>query len=223
MVKKKKKKKKFPTHFLLPLVNCSLWSLWSRSGVSVINNSVSGIRSFNFRFSGKGQEQWGTRSHSWGAMRGVVIWQWALSLLKAPLAPSPYLLYLSIGTIPSVASSSTSDTRPCCCQKHLNVETLVARDWGGAGEAQLFFVAFSVLYMLFWSSSWRQPRQTLHRQTHSHTKLNSYMVAKYFTGTTLIWQGLFTTSSEVHACSVFIQGGFLVYLLLLFYSADLTW
>lgn len=156
-------------------------------------------------------------------MKDIAILQQELNILKGPLAPSPYLFYLSIGTVPSVANSSISDTRPSCCQKHQNVEALLARDWGGAGEEQLVFVTFSVLCMLFWSSTWRQLRQTTHRQTHSHTKLNPYIVAKCFTGTTLIWRGLFTTSSEVHACSAFIQGGFLVYLLLLFYSADLTW
>lgn len=38
---------------------------------------------------------------------------------------SPYLFYLFIGTIPSVANGSVSDTRPWWCLKHQNIEALL--------------------------------------------------------------------------------------------------
>lgn len=39
--------------------------------------------------------------------------------------PSLYLCYLFIGMILSVAISSVSDTRPCWCLKHHNIEALL--------------------------------------------------------------------------------------------------
>lgn len=132
---------------------------------------------------------------------------------------SPYLLYLSIGTVPSVANSSISDTM---------LMPKASKCWGSSGQGlrwcwtntTIFCHIFCPVYVILGQYLETSPTD---RQTHSHTKLNSYIVAKYCTGTTLIWQGLFSTSSEVHACSASIQGGFLVCLLLLSYSADLTW
>lgn len=44
----------FPITFLPPPVNCSLWTLWGRNGVSMLNNSVSVMKSFSWSFAGKG-------------------------------------------------------------------------------------------------------------------------------------------------------------------------
>lgn len=182
-----------------------------------------GCKALTSAFLGK-VENSGKYIHTHGEQSGTFYFAVGIeSLQSTSELPSPYLLYLSTGTVPSVANSTISDTWPCYCQKHQNVEALLARDWGGAGEAQMVFchIFCPVYFGAIPGDSWG--RSPTDRQTHSHIKLNSYIVAKCFTGTTLIWQGLLTTSSEVHACCAVIHGGFLVYLLFLFYSADLTW